>query len=100
MKRLFISSDSQFIVSQVDGNFTSRYSGLAVYQKLVMDLLTCFKNFELVQILRPENLSKDSKLFRVVSVEHLLNYQLQREEVMWNDSIPSRIEPIINFFKE
>lgn len=100
VKRLFISSDSQFVVSQVDSNFTSWYSGMAAYQKLVMDLLTNFKKFELGQILCLENFSKDSKLFRVISIEHLLNYQLQRGKVMWNDSIPSRIEPIINFFKE
>lgn len=55
VKMLFINSNSQLIVSQINGNFTARDKGMAAYLKLVMDLLPSFKKFELVQIPRIEN---------------------------------------------
>lgn len=47
VKRLVNSSYSQLVVSQVNGNFTARDRGVAAYLKLVKDLLSYFKNFEL-----------------------------------------------------
>lgn len=55
VKGLFINSDSQLIVSQVNNNFITRDNGVVAYLKLAMDLLSSFEKFELAQIPCIEN---------------------------------------------
>ncbi|KAL2462191.1 Ribonuclease H [Abeliophyllum distichum] len=54
-KKLHIYSDSQLVVSQVNGTFTAREQFMVAYMKKVKDLLSHFEVFELLQILRIEN---------------------------------------------
>ncbi|XP_022856949.1 uncharacterized protein LOC111378016 [Olea europaea var. sylvestris] len=82
VKRLLIRSESQLVVSQVNGNFSARDKTMASYLKTVMNLVPSFEKFELIQIPRIENAhadtlsklasSKDSELLTVVLIEHLL----------------------------
>lgn len=44
VERLYISSDSQLVASQLNGNFTTKDKGMATYIKLVMDFVPSFKN--------------------------------------------------------
>ncbi|XP_022843269.1 uncharacterized protein LOC111366805 [Olea europaea var. sylvestris] len=78
VKRLLTSSDSQLVVSQVNGNFTAKDSNMVAYLKLVLDLVLHFERFELIQVPRLENThanalskfasSKDSELLKSLSV--------------------------------
>lgn len=83
MGRLLINSDSQLIVIQVHVNFIAKDKSMAVYLKLVIDLLPSFEKFELGQILLVENAyvdvmsklanRKDSDLLTVVPIKHFTN---------------------------
>lgn len=81
-KTLLASSNSQLIVSQVNGRFAAKDSGLATYLKLVLSLVSHFEKFKLVQVPRLKNTnadvlskltsSKDSELLNIVPIECLL----------------------------
>lgn len=93
VKGLLINSDSQLIISQVNGNIIARDKGMYAYLKLVIDRLSSFENFELAQILSVENAqtnalsklasSKYFELLTIVPIEHLADpfYQWQRKRI-------------------
>lgn len=60
VRKLVVNNNSQFMVSQVDSNFTRRDKSMAAYLKNVMDLLPSFEKFELTQIRRIENVYADA----------------------------------------
>ncbi|XP_022856263.1 uncharacterized protein LOC111377401 [Olea europaea var. sylvestris] len=60
VKRLLISSDSQLVVSQVNSNFLAKDKTMASYLKMVMNLVSSFKKFELIQIPHDENAHADA----------------------------------------
>lgn len=111
VRRLIISSDSQLVVHQVNGNFVARDKHMAVYLKLVMDSLPNFKRFELIQVPRQGNShvdalsklasSKDSKLLKIVPIEHLAEPSIKKsEELMWVENTPPWMLPILAYLKE
>ncbi|XP_022849846.1 uncharacterized protein LOC111371929 [Olea europaea var. sylvestris] len=98
-KRLLINSDSQLIVSQVNGNFSVKDKTMASYLKVVMNLIPSFEKFELTLIPRIENShadalskltsSKDSELLTVVPLEYLLLPSTEVPNVMWVAGTPT-----------
>ncbi|XP_022877052.1 uncharacterized protein LOC111395302 [Olea europaea var. sylvestris] len=88
VKRLLISSDSQLVVSQVNGNFSAKDKMMASYLKMVMNLIPSFEKFELIQIPRIENVhadalsklasSKDSELLTVLPTDKNEAYKLRK----------------------
>ncbi|XP_022849872.1 uncharacterized protein LOC111371959 [Olea europaea var. sylvestris] len=88
VKRLLISSDSQLVVSQGNGNFLAKDKTMASYLKIVMNLIPSFEKFELIQIPCIENShadalskltsSKDSELLTVLSTDKLEASKLRR----------------------
>ncbi|XP_022880881.1 uncharacterized protein LOC111398180 [Olea europaea var. sylvestris] len=86
VRRLVASSDSQLIVNQVSGSFTTKDSSMVAYLKLVKDLIPQFERFKLIQVPRLENThadalskfasSKDFELLKVVPIEHLLKHSI------------------------
>ncbi|KAL2453064.1 RVT 3 domain-containing [Abeliophyllum distichum] len=54
-RKIQIYSDSQLVVSQVNGTFTAREQSMVAYLKKAKDLLFHFEEFELLQIPRIEN---------------------------------------------
>lgn len=52
VKRLFINSDSQLVVSQIKSNFSARVKNMASYLKKVMELLPQFDTFKLNRVPR------------------------------------------------
>lgn len=110
VRRLTIQSDSQLVVSQVGGEFAAKDKAMATYLKVVMRLLPNFDRFELTHIPRNENHhadalsklagSRDSELLAVVLIEHLPRSSIAKcEEVMWIESTPSWMDPIVAFLK-
>lgn len=105
VRKLIINSDSQMVVSQVNGTFIARKMSMSSYLKLVMSLLGSFEKFELIQILRDENAhanalsklanSKDFELLTVISIEHLTMLSTEPPKVMWVEGTPTWIQPII-----
>ncbi|CAI9762904.1 unnamed protein product [Fraxinus pennsylvanica] len=94
VRRLIISSDSQLVVNQVNGNFMARDKHMAAYLKLVMNSLPDFEKFELIQVPRQENShadalsklasSRDSKMLKMVPIEYLTKPSIKKcEELMW-----------------
>lgn len=55
IRRLLVNSDSQLILSQINGSFVSKDSSMATYLKLVVGLIPHFEKFELIQIPRVKN---------------------------------------------
>lgn len=105
VRKLIINSDSQMVVSQVNGTFIAKKMSMSSYLKLVMSLLGSFEKFELIQILRDENAhanalsklanSKDFELLTVISIEHLTMLSTEPPKVMWVEGTPTWIQPII-----
>ncbi|XP_022847591.1 uncharacterized protein LOC111370119 [Olea europaea var. sylvestris] len=111
VRRLLASSDSQLVVSQVNGNFAAKDSSTVAYLKLVLDLVPHFERFELIQVPRLENThadalsklasSKDSELLKVVPIEHLSKPSIfGGEEVLWIEGTPLWMQPIITYLKD
>lgn len=50
MMKLLINDDFQLVISHVYDNFTARSNCMTVYLKLVINILSIFYKFELVQI--------------------------------------------------
>ncbi|XP_022848739.1 uncharacterized protein LOC111371053 [Olea europaea var. sylvestris] len=81
VRKLKANSDLQLVVSQVNGRFIAKDSGMAANLKLVLSLVPHLQRFELVQVPSFENThadvfsklanSKDSELLRIVPIEHL-----------------------------
>ncbi|XP_022846413.1 uncharacterized protein LOC111369168 [Olea europaea var. sylvestris] len=98
VKRLFISSDSQLVINQVNGNFLTKDKTMASYLKMVMNLIPSFEKFELTQIPCIENShadalskltsSKDSEQLTVVPIKHLLLPSTEAPNVMWEEVSP------------
>ncbi|KAL2491805.1 RNA-directed DNA polymerase [Abeliophyllum distichum] len=80
-RKLQIHSDSQLVVSQINGTFATREQSMVAYLKKAKDLLSHFEVYELLQIPRVENgyadalsklvSSKDSNLMKAIPVEKL-----------------------------
>lgn len=111
VRKLVASSDSQLIVNQVSGSFAAKDSSMVVYLKLVLDLVSQFERLELIQVPRIENThadalsklvsSKDSKLLKVVSIEHLAKPSISGgEEVLRIEGTPLWMQPIIDYLKD
>ncbi|XP_022859742.1 uncharacterized protein LOC111380417 [Olea europaea var. sylvestris] len=75
------------------------------------DLVPHFERFELVQVLRFENIhvdalsklasNKDSELLRIIAIKHLSKRSIFRgEEVMWIEGTPPWTQPIIAYLKD
>ncbi|XP_073138428.1 uncharacterized protein [Henckelia pumila] len=58
-KRLMIHSDSQLIVSQVNGNYEAKEDKMLEYLTQVNELLSCLDSYDVKQIPRVENKSAD-----------------------------------------
>ncbi|XP_022854960.1 uncharacterized protein LOC111376241 [Olea europaea var. sylvestris] len=111
VKRLLANRDSQLVVSQVNRNFAAKDSSMAVYLKLVLDLIPHFEMFELIQVPHLENTyadalsklasSKDSELLNIVPIERLLKPSiLGGEELLWIESTPAWMQPIMAYLKD
>ncbi|XP_022877058.1 uncharacterized protein LOC111395308 [Olea europaea var. sylvestris] len=110
VKRLLISSDSQLVVSQVNGNFSAKDKTVASYLKMVMNLIPSFEKLELIQIPHIENShadalsklpsSKDSELLAVVPIEYLLLPSIEAPNVMWVAGTPTWMQPIVAYLKD
>ncbi|XP_022869393.1 uncharacterized protein LOC111388815 [Olea europaea var. sylvestris] len=111
VKRLLASSDSQLVVSQVNGKFVAKDSGLAVYLKLVLNLVPQFERFELVEVPRLENThvdalsklasSRDSELLKIVLIERLPKPSISGdEEVLWIEGTPLWMQPIVAYLND
>lgn len=110
VRRLVISSDSQLVVSQFNDNFSVKDKNMIAYLKLVMELVPTFEKFELAQIPCTENAHtdalsklaniKNSELLTIVPVEHISRPSTSKsKKVMWVESTPPWMKPIIAFFK-
>lgn len=84
---------------------------MAIYLKLVMNLLPGFEKFELVQIPCLKNIqadslsklasSKDFELLRIFLIEHLSKPSIAKgEEVIGIDGTSSWMQPIVAFLKD
>ncbi|XP_073128452.1 uncharacterized protein [Henckelia pumila] len=71
-KRLTIHSDSQLIISQVNGNYEAKEDKMLEYLTEVNELLSCLDSYDIKQIPRGENESAD---------------RLANEEPSWKDEI-------------
>ncbi|XP_022848768.1 uncharacterized protein LOC111371087 [Olea europaea var. sylvestris] len=110
IKRLRINSDSQLVVSQVNGSFLARDKTMASYLKMALNFLPSFEKYKIMQILCLENAhadalsklasSKDSELFAILPIEHLLTPSTEVTEVIWVDGIPTWMQPIIAYLKD
>ncbi|XP_022866582.1 uncharacterized protein LOC111386359 [Olea europaea var. sylvestris] len=111
VRRLLASSDSQLVVSQVNGNFTTKDSSMVAYLKLVLDVVPHFERFELIQFPCLENThadalsklasSKDSELLKVVPIEHLSKPSISGgDEVLWIEGTPLWMQTIIAYLKD
>lgn len=56
VRKLVVNSDSQLVMSQVNGNFTVEDKSMVAYLIKVMGLLHSFERFELTQIPRAKNI--------------------------------------------
>lgn len=99
------------MVNKVNDNFSAKDKSMDAYLKLVMELISIFEKFELVQIPRSENShadafsklasSKDSELFTVVPIEHLRRPSTSKgEDVMWVKDTSSWMKSIVAFLKD
>lgn len=110
VRRLRINSDSQLVVSQVNGSFSAKDKTMASYLKMVMNLLPSFEKFEIMQISCLENAhtdalsklasSRDSELLAIVPIEHLLTPSTEASKVMWVEGTPTWMQPIIAYLKD
>ncbi|XP_022891660.1 uncharacterized protein LOC111406473 [Olea europaea var. sylvestris] len=111
VRRLLASSNSQLVVSQVNGNFAAKDSSMAAYLKLVLDLVPHFERFELIQVPHLENTladalsklssNKDSELLKIVPIERLSKPFISGgEELLWIESIPLWMQPIMAYLKD
>ncbi|XP_022880710.1 uncharacterized protein LOC111397978 [Olea europaea var. sylvestris] len=111
VRRLLASSDSQLVVSQVNGNFVAKDSSMVAYLKLVVDLIPHFERFKLIQVPRLENphadalsklaSSKDSELLKIVPIERLSKPSIfGGEELLWIESTPVWMQHIIAYLKD
>ncbi|XP_022875748.1 uncharacterized protein LOC111394218 [Olea europaea var. sylvestris] len=111
VERLQASSNSQLVVSHVNGKFTTKSNGIVPYLKLVLNLVPYFKRFELVQVPHLENThadalsklasSKDSELLKIVPIENLPKPSIfGGKEVMWIEGNPPWMQPIIAYLKD
>ncbi|XP_022883217.1 uncharacterized protein LOC111399949 [Olea europaea var. sylvestris] len=90
VRRLCVNSDSQLVVSQVNGSFSAKDKIMASYLKMVMNFHPSFEKFEIMQIPRLENAhadalsklgsSRDSELLAIVRIEHLLTPSTKASE--------------------
>ncbi|XP_022881077.1 uncharacterized protein LOC111398398 [Olea europaea var. sylvestris] len=87
VKRLLINSNSQLVVSPVNGNFSAKDKTMAFYLKIVMNLIPSFE-------------SKDSELLIVVPIKHLLLPSTEAPNVMWVAGTPTWMQPIVAYLKD
>ncbi|XP_022852055.1 uncharacterized protein LOC111373710 [Olea europaea var. sylvestris] len=64
VRRLLANSDSQLVVSQVNGNFVVKDSSMAAYLKLILDLIPHFERFEI----DPSPTSREHSRRRLVKI--------------------------------
>ncbi|XP_022841861.1 uncharacterized protein LOC111365536 [Olea europaea var. sylvestris] len=95
VRRLLMSSDSQLIVNQVNGNFAAKDSSMVqTGSSPPPRKYTCRRPAKLTS-------SRDSELLKVVPIEHLPKPStFGGEEVLWIEDTPLWMQPIIAYLKD
>ncbi|XP_022875567.1 uncharacterized protein LOC111394008 [Olea europaea var. sylvestris] len=95
VRRLHINSDSQLVVSQVNGSFSAKDKTMASYLKMIFRL----KNAH-ADALSKLTSSRDFELLAIVPIEHLLMPSIEASEWMWATGTPTWMQQIIAYLKD
>ncbi|XP_022846490.1 uncharacterized protein LOC111369272 [Olea europaea var. sylvestris] len=94
VKRLLASSDSQLVVSQVNGKFAAKDSEIRLIQA------SCLKNIHIDALSKLAS-SRDSELLKIVPIEHLPKPSISGgEEILWIEGTPLWMQPIIAYLND